>query len=147
MADSNTPRPRKSPEELAAMLVTLRDVEEIDTDLYRGARQPGAFQVQLAHQILGRIHQLEQIRAVHPAFAGGGGDKHFQGRIARAGTHAGQGRIDADRAVLHGDDGVGHAQREVVVRMHAALGLGLQHAIKSLEAGGHAVHVARVVPA
>ena len=31
----------RSPEELAAMLVALLDVEEIDTDLYRGSRQPG----------------------------------------------------------------------------------------------------------
>ena len=38
--DRDTP-PRFTPEQLAQGLVALLDVEEIDTDLYRGARRPG----------------------------------------------------------------------------------------------------------
>lgn len=32
----------RTPEELAAMLVTLLDVETLDTDLYRGPASPAA---------------------------------------------------------------------------------------------------------
>jgi len=60
MADSNTPRPRKSPEELAAMLVTLLDVEEIDTDLYRGARQPGGVGRVFGGQVIAQALQAAQ---------------------------------------------------------------------------------------
>jgi acyl-CoA thioesterase-2 len=60
MADSNTPRPRKSPEELTAMLVTLLDVEEIDTDLYRGARQPGGVGRVFGGQVIAQALQAAQ---------------------------------------------------------------------------------------
>ncbi len=57
--------------------------------------------LQRAHQVFRRVHQLEQIAAVLPSVNIGGGDEHFQRRIARARAHAGEAGIDADRAVLH----------------------------------------------
>ncbi|MCE3519081.1 thioesterase family protein, partial [Escherichia coli] len=52
--------PQKSPEELAAMLVTLLDVEEIDTDLYRGARQPGGRGRVFGGQVIAQALQAAQ---------------------------------------------------------------------------------------
>ena len=44
---------------------------------------------------------------------------------------------------MRGDNGVGGAEREVVVRVHAALRFGLQNAVISLEPVAHAVHIER----
>ena len=52
--------PQKSPEELAAMLVALLDVEEIDTDLYRGARQPGGRGRVFGGQVIAQALQAAQ---------------------------------------------------------------------------------------
>jgi acyl-CoA thioesterase-2 len=52
--------PQKSPEELAAMLVTLLDVEEIDTDLYRGSRQPGGHGRVFGGQVIAQALQAAQ---------------------------------------------------------------------------------------
>ena len=61
-----------------------------------------------------------------PAHAVGSGDEHFERRIARAGAHAGERGVDAHRAGLDAATmAVGDAERQIVVGVHAALGLGL----------------------
>jgi len=50
----------RSPEELAAMLVTLLDVEEIDVDLYRGSRQPGGRGRVFGGQVIAQALQAAQ---------------------------------------------------------------------------------------
>ena len=40
MAERRPPARKRTPEELVAGLVTLLDVEELDTDLYRGMSCP-----------------------------------------------------------------------------------------------------------
>ena len=50
----------RTPQELAAMLVTLLDVEEIDTDLYRGSRQPGGRGRVFGGQVIAQALQAAQ---------------------------------------------------------------------------------------
>ncbi|MES2987104.1 MAG: acyl-CoA thioesterase II [Pseudomonadota bacterium] len=50
----------KSPEELVAALTTLLDVEEIDTDLYRGPRQPGGVGRVFGGQVVAQALQAAQ---------------------------------------------------------------------------------------
>ncbi len=50
----------KSPEQLTAMLVALLDVEEIDTDLYRGPRNPGGQGRVFGGQVIGQALQAAQ---------------------------------------------------------------------------------------
>ena len=57
--DLNTP-PDTPPEALAAGLVALLDVEEIDTDLYRGARQPGGVGRVFGGQVIAQGLQAAQ---------------------------------------------------------------------------------------
>ena len=49
-----------SPADLAASLVDLLDVEEIDTDLYRGARQPGGVGRVFGGQVIAQALQAAQ---------------------------------------------------------------------------------------
>ena len=78
-----------------------------------------------------------------PAAALGGGNEYFQRGVASASAHACQAGIDTDRAVLDSHDGVGDAERQIVMCMHAALRFRLQHPVISLEPGGIFVHVHR----
>ena len=50
----------RTPDELAAMLVALLDVEEIDTDLYRGSRQPGGRGRVFGGQVIAQALQAAQ---------------------------------------------------------------------------------------
>lgn len=50
----------KSPEELVAGLTTLLDVETLDTDLYRGARQPGGVGRVFGGQVIAQALQAAQ---------------------------------------------------------------------------------------
>ena len=50
----------KSPEELVAQLTTLLDVEQIDTDLYRGPRQPGGVGRVFGGQVVAQALQAAQ---------------------------------------------------------------------------------------
>ena len=54
-----------TPEHLTAALVALLDVEEIDTDLYRGARQPGGIGRVFGGQVIAQALQAAQ-RSVEP---------------------------------------------------------------------------------
>jgi len=57
--DLNTP-PNMPPEQLAQGLVDLLDVEEIDTDLYRGKRQPGGVGRVFGGQVIAQALQAAQ---------------------------------------------------------------------------------------
>lgn len=50
----------KSPEELVAQLTTLLDIEQIDTDLYRGPRQPGGVGRVFGGQVVAQALQAAQ---------------------------------------------------------------------------------------
>jgi len=86
---------------------------------------------QRTHQVVGGVHQAILVGAVVPAHALGGGDEHFQRRVAGAGAHAGQAGVDTVTALFHRDDGVGHAEAEVVVGVHAGLGRRIEHRLES----------------
>lgn len=61
MADHDTPpRPKRTPAELAAGLIDLLDVEEIDVDLYRGKRLPGGRGRVFGGQVIGQALQAAQ---------------------------------------------------------------------------------------
>jgi acyl-CoA thioesterase-2 len=55
-----TPPADTTPEALAAALVDLLDIEEIDTDLYRGARQPGGVGRVFGGQVIAQALQAVQ---------------------------------------------------------------------------------------
>ena len=57
--DLNTPHDA-TPEQLAAGLVDLLDVEELDTDLYRGKRQPGGVGRVFGGQVIAQALQAAQ---------------------------------------------------------------------------------------
>ena len=59
MADDSDWTPR-SPGELTAMLVALLDIEEIDTDLYRGPRNPGGQGRVFGGQVIAQALQAAQ---------------------------------------------------------------------------------------
>jgi len=59
MAD-NPPERATTPEALVEQLTTLLDVEEIDTDLYRGPRQPGGVGRVFGGQVIGQALQAAQ---------------------------------------------------------------------------------------
>ncbi|MBN2972143.1 acyl-CoA thioesterase II [Roseomonas aeriglobus] len=61
MTDDSPPPPRaETPEALVAQLVTLLDVETIDTDLYRGSRQPGGVGRVFGGQVIAQALQAAQ---------------------------------------------------------------------------------------
>lgn len=60
MTDTESPRPRRTDAEIVAGLVTLLDVEELDTDLYRGARLPGGSGRVFGGQVIAQALQSAQ---------------------------------------------------------------------------------------
>lgn len=66
--DLNTPRDTP-PETLVANLVDLLDVEEVDTDLYRGARQPGGVGRVFGGQVIAQALQAAQRSTEDPKIA------------------------------------------------------------------------------
>lgn len=66
--DLNTPHDA-TPENLAAGLVDLLTVEEIDTDLYRGARQPGGQGRVFGGQVIAQALQAAQLSTEAPKVA------------------------------------------------------------------------------
>ncbi|MGK6319978.1 acyl-CoA thioesterase [Sphingomonas sp. DT-204] len=55
-----TPKPRRTDAEIVAELVVLLDVEELDTDLYRGSRQPGGRGRVFGGQVIAQALQSAQ---------------------------------------------------------------------------------------
>ncbi len=62
-------RPPATPDELASQLVDLLDVEEIDTDLYRGKRQPGGVGRVFGGQVIAQALQAAQRSTEAPKVA------------------------------------------------------------------------------
>ena len=60
MADHDPPACADTPQALTAQLVDLLDVEEIDTDLYRGKRQPGGVGRVFGGQVIAQALQSAQ---------------------------------------------------------------------------------------
>ena len=83
MADS-PPERAATPEGLVAQLTALLDVEEIDTDLYRGARQPGGVGRVFGGQVIGQALQAaqrsvegaKQAHSLHAYFMRPGNEDH-----------------------------------------------------------------------
>lgn len=57
---TDTPAPRQTPEQLVASLTELLDVEQLDTDLYRGARVPGGKGRAFGGQVIAQALQAAQ---------------------------------------------------------------------------------------
>jgi acyl-CoA thioesterase-2 len=83
MAEPDEPFVPPSPEALAAGLLTLLDVEEIDTDLYRGARQPGGVGRVFGGQVIAQALQAAQrsvegkaAHSLHAYFMRAGDENH-----------------------------------------------------------------------
>jgi acyl-CoA thioesterase-2 len=57
---SEAPKPKRTNEEIVAELVTLLEVEELDTDLYRGRRQPGGRGRVFGGQVIAQALQAAQ---------------------------------------------------------------------------------------
>jgi acyl-CoA thioesterase-2 len=74
----------ESPENLTKQLIDLLDVEEIDTDLYRGARQPGGVGRVFGGQVVAQALQAAQrsvsegksAHSLHAYFMRGGDEDH-----------------------------------------------------------------------
>lgn len=74
----------KSPEDLVAALTALLDVETLDTDLYRGARQPGGVGRVFGGQVIGQALQAAQrsvedgkvAHSLHAYFMRGGDENY-----------------------------------------------------------------------
>ncbi|MCW3836774.1 acyl-CoA thioesterase [Sphingomonas canadensis] len=60
MADSDPTARASDPEGLVTQLIGLLDVEQLDTDLYRGARQPGGVGRVFGGQVIGQALQAAQ---------------------------------------------------------------------------------------
>ena len=76
-------------------------------------------------QVLGDVHDLEQVDAGLDAHAVAHGDEHLQRRVARAGAEPGGRAVDAVGAGFDRRQRVGDAHRQVVVAVEAELGLRL----------------------
>ena len=65
----NTPKPKRTPEQMVEMLTDLLDVEQIDTDLYRGARIPGGVGRVFGGQVIAQALQSAQRSTDEPKIA------------------------------------------------------------------------------
>ena len=82
--------------------------------------------LQRPHEVVGDVHQNVQVAAGLDPHAVEHGDQHLDRRVAGARAHAGERGVDAHRAGFDAGDGVGDAQRQIVVGMDADFRLGLQ---------------------
>jgi hypothetical protein len=64
------------------------------------------------------------------------GDEYFEGSVTGARPHTRQRPIDTRRAMLDGDDRIGHSEREVVVGMHPHLRARIERVAKGGKALG-----------
>ena len=75
-----------------------------------------------------------------PAHAVCSGDEHLQRGITGTCPHASQACIDAVAALFHSHNGIGHAQAQVVVGVHAGLCFWLEHILEGAKAITHILH-------
>jgi acyl-CoA thioesterase-2 len=65
----DAPKPKRTPEQMVEMLTELLDVEQIDTDLYRGARIPGGVGRVFGGQVIAQALQAAQRSTDEPKIA------------------------------------------------------------------------------
>lgn len=128
MTEENpAPHPRRSPEELVAGLAALLDVEELDTDLYRGIRLPEGRGRVFGGQVIGQALQAAQ-RSV------AGKDAHsLHAYFMRAGDDA----LPIIYRVVRDFDGKSFATRRVIATQNGQPILNLAASFQVPEDGLH----------
>ncbi|MNZ77218.1 hypothetical protein D3C78_957470 [compost metagenome] len=84
--------------------------------------------------VLGHVHQLEQVDAGLDAHALAHRGEHLQRGVAGAGAEARCRAVDAAGAGFDGGDGVGDAHAQVVVAVEADLGFRVEHFTQGADA-------------
>jgi acyl-CoA thioesterase II len=121
------PRAKRTPEELVAGLVALLDVEELDTDLYRGAKLPGGRGRVFGGQVIGQALQAAQ-RSTE------GKDAHsLHAYFMRAGDDA----LPIVYRVVRDFDGKSFATRRVIATQNGQPILNLAASFQVAEDGFH----------
>jgi acyl-CoA thioesterase-2 len=122
-----TPRPPRTPEELVAGLVTLLDVEELDTDLYRGIKLPEGRGRVFGGQVIGQALQAAQRSAE-------GKDAHsLHAYFMRAGDDA----LPIVYRVVRDFDGKSFATRRVIATQNGQPILNMAASFQVAEHGLH----------
>ncbi len=125
--EDTTPRPKRTPEDLVAGLVALLDVEELDTDLYRGMKLPGGRGRVFGGQVIGQALQAAQ-RSVE------GKDAHsLHAYFMRAGDDA----LPIIYRVVRDFDGKSFATRRVIATQNGQPILNLAASFQVSEGGFH----------
>jgi acyl-CoA thioesterase-2 len=120
-------RPKRTPEELVAGLVALLDVEELDTDLYRGMKLPGGRGRVFGGQVIGQALQAAQ-RSVADK------DAHsLHAYFMRAGDDA----LPIVYRVVRDFDGKSFANRRVIATQNGQPILNLAASFQVPEQGFH----------
>ena len=130
----STPQRQWSPEELVAGLVTLLDVEELDTDLYRGMKLPGGHGRVFGGQVIGQALQAAQRSAE-------GKDAHsLHAYFMRAGDDA----LPIVYRVVRDFDGKSFATRRVIATQN---GQPILNMAASFQVAEHGLHHQDAFPA
>lgn len=125
--EDSTPRPPRTPEDLVAGLVTLLDVEELDTDLYRGMKLPGGRGRVFGGQVIGQALQAAQ-RSVE-----GKGAHSLHAYFMRAGDDA----LPIIYRIVRDFDGRSFATRRVIATQNGQPILNMAASFQVEEAGLH----------
>jgi acyl-CoA thioesterase-2 len=134
MAEEDSNRPARTPEELVAGLVTLLDVEELDTDLYRGMKLPGGRGRVFGGQVIGQALQAAQRSAE-------GKDAHsLHAYFMRAGDDA----LPIVYRVVRDFDGKSFATRRVIATQN---GQPILNMAASFQVAEHGLHHQDAFPA
>ena len=121
------PRVTRTPEQLVAGLVALLDVEELDTDLYRGMKLPGGRGRVFGGQVIGQALQAAQ-RSVE------GKDAHsLHAYFMRAGDDA----LPIVYRVVRDFDGRSFATRRVIATQNGQPILNMAASFQLAEGGMH----------
>src|ERR1700712_301339 len=127
MAEEDSNRPARTPEELVAGLVTLLDVDELDTDLYRGIKSPGGRGRVFGGQVIGQALQAAQRSAE-------GKDAHsLHAYFMRAGDDA----LPIVYRVVRDFDGKSFATRRVIATQNGQPILNMAASFQIAEVGLH----------
>ena len=121
------PRPKWSPEQLVEGLMTLLDVEHLDTDLYRGIKLPGGQGRVFGGQVIGQALQAAQ-RSVEDKAA-----HSFHVYFMRAGDDA----LPIIYRVVRDFDGKSFANRRVIATQNGQPILNMAASFQVAEEGFH----------
>ena len=125
--DDPNPRPKRTPEQLIEGLVALLDVEELDTDLYRGMKLPGGQGRVFGGQVIGQALQAAQRSAE-------GKDAHsLHAYFMRAGDDA----LPIIYRVVRDFDGKSFATRRVIATQNGQPILNMAASFQVAEDGLH----------